>query len=58
MGRPQASFVKRQREQQRRERAAAKAEKRAQKKTGEKSGGPEIIPDEDFFAPSGNEAAD
>ena len=48
MGRPQASFVKRQREQQRREKAAAKAEKRAQKKAGEKGGGPEIIPDEPF----------
>jgi len=37
LGRPQASFVKRQREQQRREKAQAKAEKRAQKKseTGE-----------------------
>jgi hypothetical protein len=35
MGRPQASFVKRQREQQRKEKAAAKAEKRQQKK-GEK----------------------
>jgi len=58
LGRPQASFVKRQREQQRRERAAAKAEKRAQKKTGEKSGGPEIIPDDDMFTPSGNEAAE
>ena len=56
MGRPQASFVKRQREQQRREKAAAKAEKRAQKKTGEKSGGPEIIPDEPFFSPSENDA--
>jgi len=33
LGRPQASFVKRQREQQRREKAQAKAEKRAQKKT-------------------------
>ena len=52
MGRPQASFVKRQREQARREKAAAKAEKRAQKKTGEKSGGPEIIPDEDVFIPA------
>lgn len=58
MGRPQASFVKRQREQQRRERAAAKAEKRAQKKTGEKSGGPEIIPDDDVFSPADSEAAD
>jgi hypothetical protein len=56
LGRPQASFVKRQREQQRREKAAAKAEKRAQKKTGEKSGGPEIIPDEPFFSPSENDA--
>jgi hypothetical protein len=58
LGRPQASFVKRQREQQRREKAAAKAEKRAQKKTGEKSGGPEIIPDEDFFPPANSESAE
>ncbi len=36
MGRPQASFVKRQREQARREKAAAKAEKRAQR-GGDKS---------------------
>ena len=36
MGRPQASFVKRQREQARRERAQAKADKRAQRKEGEK----------------------
>jgi hypothetical protein len=48
LGRPQASFVKRQREQLKREKAAAKAEKRAQKKTGEKGSGPEIIPDEPF----------
>jgi hypothetical protein len=49
VGRPQATFVKRQREQAKREKAAAKAEKRAQKKTtGEKSGGPEIIPDEPY----------
>jgi hypothetical protein len=34
--RPQASFVKRQREQQKRERKAEKAEKRAQRKTEEK----------------------
>jgi hypothetical protein len=34
LGRPQASFVKRQREQARREKAAAKAEKRAQRGTG------------------------
>ena len=49
MGRPQATFVKRQREQAKREKAAAKAEKRAQKKTDEKPGGPEIIPDEHYF---------
>ena len=56
MGRPQATFVKRQREQAKREKAAAKAEKRAQKKTGEKAGGPEIIPDEHYFPnESGNE---
>ena len=55
MGRPQASFVKRQREQQRREKAAAKAEKRAQRKDGEKSGGPEIIPDDDLYVPTENE---
>ncbi|MCU1246207.1 MAG: hypothetical protein JWN02_2117 [Acidobacteria bacterium] len=35
MGRPQASFAKRQREQARRERQQLKAEKRAQKKTEE-----------------------
>jgi hypothetical protein len=33
MPRPQASFVKRQREQQKREKAAEKAEKRAQRKS-------------------------
>ena len=55
MGRPQASFVKRQREQARREKAAAKAEKRAQKKeTGEKGGGPEIIADDDLYVPNEN----
>ena len=49
LGRPQNTFVKRQREQAKREKAAAKAEKRAQKKTtGEKGGGPEIIPDEPY----------
>lgn len=48
MGRPQASFVKRQREQLKRDKAAAKAEKRAQKKSEEKGGGPEIIPDEPY----------
>jgi hypothetical protein len=42
--RPQASFVKRQREQQKRERAAEKAEKRAQRKSEEKN-------EEDDFGP-------
>jgi hypothetical protein len=42
--RPQASFVKRQREQQKRERKAEKAEKRAQRKTEEK-------PDTEDFGP-------
>lgn len=42
LGRPQVSFLKRQREQQKRERQQLKAERRAQRKTDEKTGGPEI----------------
>jgi hypothetical protein len=48
LGRPQVSFVKRQREQAKREKQQAKAAKRAQRKneSGEKeSSGPPIEPD-------------
>jgi hypothetical protein len=53
LGRPQNTFVKRQREQQKREKAQAKAEKRIQRKQDKELGGPvdenaDIIADEDF----------
>jgi len=54
LGRPQNTFVKRQREQQRRERAQAKAEKREQRKI-DKANGIET-PDDDIYAdPVGEE---
>ena len=52
MGRPQNTFVKRQREQARRERAQAKAEKRQQRKDDKASG---IVDDDIFEAPVAEE---
>ncbi len=49
MGRPQASFAKRQREQAKKEKKQLKAERREQRKTEEPDSGergPAIIPDD------------
>lgn len=46
MGRPQVSFVKRQREQAKREKQQIKAAKRAQRKTDKDSG--DVLPEDEF----------
>lgn len=46
VGRPQVSFVKRQREQAKKEKAQAKAARRAERKTEKQGGGPPIEADE------------
>jgi len=52
MGRPQASFAKRQRERAKKEKKAVKAEKREQRRTdSDATGGPPMLPPQEPVLP-------